>query len=180
MPAKSHETLNLLDADVPFFNLKSMNAYKSRQYMGKILSKEESDSIEPHDRLITQLKSADVIVMAYPMHNFSMPGRVKSYLDAVMMAGVTFSNNINEKKMAGKKVLTLFTSGGSYPADSVSENYPNWDTLTQTAKINFRYMGFDEVEVLSVTSSWKDDTTKISRLNEFRNKAEAIATKWYS
>ena len=180
IPSKSVETLDLLDAEIPFFTLKSMNAYKLRQYMGKTLSSDEAQAIEPNDKLIAQLKSADIIVMAYPMHNFSMPGRVKSYLDAVMMAGVTFSNNIAEKKMAGKKALTLFTSGGTYSPESVSEKFPHWDTLTQTAKINFRYMGYDEVEVLSVASSWKDDATKTTRLNEFRTKAEALSKKWYS
>ena len=44
------------------------------------------------DRMTTQLKSADIIVIAFPMYNFSMPAIIKTWFDFVIQKGVTFGN----------------------------------------------------------------------------------------
>jgi FMN-dependent NADH-azoreductase len=44
------------------------------------------------DRMTTQLKSANIIVVAFPMYIFSMPTIVKAWFDSVMQRGVTFGN----------------------------------------------------------------------------------------
>ena len=39
------------------------------------------------DRMTEQLKSADIVAIAYPMNNFSMPAPVKAWFDSVMLKG---------------------------------------------------------------------------------------------
>ena len=58
------------------------------------------------DRMTTQLKSANIIVVAFPMYNFSMPAIVKAWFDSVMQRGVTFGNETDGQIVisnAGKK-----------------------------------------------------------------------------
>jgi FMN-dependent NADH-azoreductase len=150
-----------------------MSAYIQRNYMKKSLSDAQSKSLAQQDKLVSRIKAADIVVMAYPMHNFSMPGQVKLFFDAVMLNGETFA--MGQKLMAGKKSLTLFTSGGIYPQDQVSLDYPNWDNLTLTAKINFNFMGFDESVVLGTSLRDKAE----SRLSEIEDKIGDLIKRWY-
>lgn len=169
------ETIDLLKTPMPIFNETSMQAYYKRNYGGQKLSADEAKSLEQNDKLIAQLKSADVLVMAYPMHNFGMPAAVKGYLDAVIFNGETFE--MGKKLMAGKKALTLFTSGGIYADGSFGFDYPQWNTLQLLAKINFSFMGFDQAEVLG--TSLRDPKTQAERLEQMKEKINSIIKSWY-
>ena len=70
--------LDLLTDPAPAFGVDSMNAYKKRNYMAQGLSPAEATLLKPHDRMIAQLKASDRVVMPYPMHNFGIPGPVKT------------------------------------------------------------------------------------------------------
>lgn len=172
---RPYETIDLIKQPVPFFNEESLAAYGKRNYMGQPLSEQEQKALAEQDRLVEQFKAADVVIMAYPMHNFGMPGVVKTYFDAVMMNGETFQ--MGEKKMAGKKALTFFTSGGIYSQNFANLEYPNWDTMSLNAKINFGFMGFDEAEVIG--TSLRDPQLADGRLIEADQRIRAIVSKWY-
>lgn len=170
------EMLDLLKEQIPIFNEASIQAYYKRNYGGQKLNSDEAKLLQRNDELIAQFKSADVIVMAYPMHNFGMPAAVKAYLDAVIFKGEVFETG--KKLMAGKKSLTLFTSGGIYEEEKFDINYPNWNTIALLAKINFNFMGFDEAEVIG--TSLRDEKTRAQRLNQSREEISVIVKKWYN
>ena len=169
------EVVDLLEEPMPIFDEASMQAYYKRNYGGQKLDEMEATLLEQNDHLVAQLKAADVLVMAYPMHNFGMPAAVKAWLDAVVIKGETF--DYGKKMMAGKKVLTIFTSGGVYPEDVFNFDYPNWNGLVLTAKANFTFMGFDEAEF--VGASLRDEATKAERLAVAKKKFQEIVKKWY-
>lgn len=173
------ETVDLLRAPPPNFSEVSISAYYKRNYRGQPLTPEEAELLVVHDRLTRQLKSADVVVMAYPMHNFSMPGIVKSYFDAVMLAGETFRVGMKNTGglMAGKRALTIYTSGGLYPADKFAPEFPNWDAVSLLARIEFQFMGFSEIEI--VGTSLRDPAQAPTNLEGARNRLREIVTRWY-
>ena len=75
------------------------------------------------DALIAQLQAADVLVIGVPMYNFGNPVQLKSWIDAIARAGVTFryTENGPEGLLKGKKVYLALARGGLYrdtPADS--------------------------------------------------------------
>ncbi|MBU6140416.1 MAG: NAD(P)H-dependent oxidoreductase [Proteobacteria bacterium] len=168
--------LDLLKTQVPLFDENSIQAYYKRNYGGQTLDKNEAKLLEKNDQLIAQLKSADLLVMAYPMHNFGIPAPVKAYLDAVIFKGETFDSD--KKMMAGKKVLTLFTSAGIYAEDKFDFNYPNWNSIALNTKAIFSYMGFDESEIIG--TSLLDETKKEERLKVMKEKIEQVVKKWYN
>lgn len=169
------ETVDLLKTLPPIFNEASLQAYYKRNYGGQKLSADEAKLLQENDKLIAQLKSADILVMAYPMHNFGMPAAVKAYLDAVIFNGETFE--MGKKLMAGKKALTLFTSGEIYAEESFGFDYPNWNTVKLLAKINFGFMGFDQSEV--VGTSLRDPENAEERLEQIKAKINNIIKNWY-
>ena len=169
------EVVDLLKTEVPIFNEQSIQAYYKRNYGGQKLNADEAKLLEQNDKLIAQLKSADVVVMAYPMHNFSIPAAAKAYLDAVIFNGETFE--AGKKLMAGKKALTLFSAGGIYSHDEFNLNYPNWDTITLLSKVIFNFMGFDESD--TVGTSLRDPQKQAERLDQSRQKIREFVNKWY-
>src|SRR5262245_41925825 len=70
------------------------------------------------DALIDELKRADVIVLAAPMYNFSVPSTLKAYFDHVARAGVTFRYTATGPQglLQGKQAYVFVTRGGFYPA----------------------------------------------------------------
>jgi len=176
------EHLDLLKNQPSFFTAESLAAYKMRNYGGMSLNDVQKASIASIDKMCEQLKSADILVLAYPMHNFGMPGIIKTYFDAVIQHGETFKYGANgpEGLMKGKKALTIYTSGGRYAADKTTHEYPNWDTLTVLSKIELSYLGYSEIEVigaqgtLNPTPGFKEQV-----INEATEKVNAIAKKWY-
>ncbi|NSW44425.1 MAG: NAD(P)H-dependent oxidoreductase [Bacteroidales bacterium] len=172
------EELDLETVPPPYFDYGILMNYYRRNYQGKELSKDESSKMLAMDKLVSQLKRADVVILASPMHNFGMPGIVKLWFDAVMQKGVAF--DYGEKGPIGlfknKKALTIFTSGGEYSNCQVSLNYPEWDTYTFLSKIEFKFMGFSQVEVVSAAVA--NPHNKDKNIFAAKNKIMQILKDW--
>ena len=183
--SKQHTDIEILDlmTEPPAFYLpESLSAYGMRNYGGMELSEELKKSIAPMDKLVEQLKSADAVVLAYPMHNFGMPGIVKTWFDAVLQHGVTFKYGANgpEGLMSGKKALTLYASGGAYTQGQVTAEYPNWDSLTMQSRILLGFMGYSEVEVIGAQGVLNPAPgVKESVIEAANEKVRKVVKKWY-
>ena len=84
---------------------------------------EQAARIALDEALIAQLQATDVIVIGVPMYNFGIPAQLKSWIDSVARAGVTFryTENGPEGLVKGKKVYVALARGGLYrdtPADT--------------------------------------------------------------
>ena len=169
------ETVDLLDVEVPIFNELSMKAYYKRNYDNQALDAKEAQSLEKNDSLIKQLKSASNIVLACPMHNFGFPAQMKAYIDATTFFNETFS--YDKKMMSGKKILTIFSSGGIYPNETFNLDYPNWNSIALTAHATFNFMGFDEVKTIG--TSLRGEENIIKNLPKISIEIADIVKKWY-
>lgn len=83
-------------------------------------SPEQSASVAFADRLIEELEAADIVVLAAPMYNFSIPSTLKAWIDHVARAGRTFRYTAAgpEGLLKGKKVFIITGRGGFYTGDS--------------------------------------------------------------
>ena len=72
------------------------------------------------EALVDELLAADVIVIAAPMINFSIPSNLKAWIDYVARAGRTFrySEKGPEGLVTGKQVIIVAARGGVYAAQS--------------------------------------------------------------
>lgn len=106
-----------LNKDIPeFFNSENLTAYYMRNYMKEKLSDKDAKLLSKFDRFTKQFVDANIVVVAYPMYNFSMPASVKAYFDMILLKGQTW--DMNEKGYVqlcnGKELLLITTSGGVY------------------------------------------------------------------
>ncbi|PLW80445.1 hypothetical protein C0585_02515 [Candidatus Woesearchaeota archaeon] len=139
------EYLDLVKELPSFFLEESLSAYYKRNYAKQKLDDHEKKAIEQMDKLTNQFKSADNIVLAYPMYNMSMPGIVKTYFDSILLKGETW--DIGEKGYVGllkeKNAIVITTSAGIYEGD-----FSNWDHSTNFVNHLFQFMGFKLVDVI--------------------------------
>jgi FMN-dependent NADH-azoreductase len=68
------------------------------------------------DALIDELFAADVIVIAAPMYNFSIPSTLKAWIDHIARPGRTFSYSEKgpEGLVKGKRAIVINAKGGIY------------------------------------------------------------------
>lgn len=95
------------------------------------------------DQAIEQLLAADVLLLAAPMYNFSIPSTLKAWFDHVLRAGVTFQYTEQGPKglLSGKRAVVLTARGGVHaglPSDH-QEAY-----LRQL----LAFIGIDEVQFI--------------------------------
>ena len=99
------------------------------------------------DALVDELFAADVIVIAAPMINFTVPSNLKTWIDYVARAGRTFrySEKGPEGLVTGKQVIIVAARGGVY-ADAGKA----LDFQLPYLKSVLGFLGMTDVEVLEV------------------------------
>ena len=94
-------------------------------------SPEQAARVALDDALIAQVQAADVIVLGVPMYNFGVPVQLKTWIDAIARAGVTFryTENGPEGLLKGKKVYIAFARGGRYRGTAADTQTPYLQTV---------------------------------------------------
>lgn len=79
-------------------------------------SPEQQEAVRHSDEAIAQVLAADVLVIGVPFYNFSIASSLKSWLDHLTRAGLTFRYTATgpEGLIKGKKVYLAVASGGVY------------------------------------------------------------------
>ncbi len=174
-----HAKIEVLDLtkDVPdFFLSENLSAYYERNYGGAVLSPEKKKSMEKMDRMTTQLKSADFVVLAFPMFNFSVPAAVKAWFDSTILKGETW--DMNESGfiglMKGKKALVIMSSGGVYEGAWASNEH-----AMSLAKAEFAFMGYEvhgiSAQGINMLTDKVDEIVK-----KAQEEAKHVAKQWYA
>ena len=99
------------------------------------------------DELVAELYAADEIVVATPMYNFAVPAALKAWIDHVVRAGKTFlytAAGTPEGLLAGKKVLAIIASGGSYKEAGLTA----LDHEIPYLRFIFGFMGITDVQFI--------------------------------
>ncbi|MCZ6881824.1 MAG: NAD(P)H-dependent oxidoreductase [Gammaproteobacteria bacterium] len=96
------------------------------------------------DHLIDEIRRADHIVLTTPMYNFGVPATLKSWIDLICRAGVTFQYTADGPigLIDNKRVDIIITTGGvalQSPVDFVS------DYLKQI----FRFIGIEDINIIA-------------------------------
>ena len=66
------------------------------------------------DKLVEEIETADIIVLAAPIYNFSIPAALKAWIDLICRARKTFryTENGPEGLLKGKTIYLVMASGG--------------------------------------------------------------------
>lgn len=77
---------------------------------------EQAARVALDDALIAEVQAHDAIVIGVPMYNFGVPVQLKTWIDAIARAGVTFryTEKGPEGLLTGKTVYLALARGGMY------------------------------------------------------------------
>jgi FMN-dependent NADH-azoreductase len=89
-------------------------------------SEAERSALALSNLLTGELLAADVLVLAAPMYNFAIPSTLKSWLDHVLRAGVTYQYTETGPQglLSGKRAFVLTARGGIYAGGTQDHQEP--------------------------------------------------------
>lgn len=111
-------------------------------------SPEEKAAADYSDMLVAELLAADTVIIGTGLINFNIYSTLKSWIDNVARAGLTFSYTAEGPRglATGKKVYVVMSSGGIYsegPAQPM-------DHATPYLKTVLGFLGMTDVEVIYI------------------------------
>ena len=129
----------------PIYDNEMLQAFYSPQEQ---LSEQQKEVAAPSLQYIAELKAADIIVFASPMHNFSVTTLLKSYIDQICRMGLTFnySQAGPEGLIKGKKALIISSAGGDFQLPEQIHK----DFQTPYLKHVLNFIGIEDIEVVPV------------------------------
>ncbi len=137
---------------------------------------EQKQAIATSDTLVAELKAADIVVIASAMINFSITSTLKSWLDHLARAGVTFrytEDGTPEGLITGKTVYLVVSTGGVYsqaPADA-------FDFQAPYLKHMLGFMGLTDVEIVRVEGSAMGPEAAAKAVTDATEQAHSVAAR---
>ena len=147
----------------PIYDNEVLQAFYSPQDQ---LSEQQKVVAAPSLEYIQELKNADIIVFASPMHNFSVTTLLKSYIDQICRMGLTFqySETGPEGFIKDKQAIIISSAGGNF--QQAPEKNKDFQTPYLTHVLNF--IGIEDIEVIPVQGLGYGDKAA----NQAKNKAK--------
>ena len=137
---------------------------------------DEKDQTEEHkkmfnlsDKLVSELKDSDVIIISAPIYNYGPPATLKAWSDLAARVGETFKfrpDGRREGLLKNKRAYLIITSGGT-------KLNSKEDFLTPWLKYILNFFGIEKVDVISADQmaldyekSIKDAEAQIENLSK--------------
>lgn len=136
------EQIDLYRETIPCIDRTFLSLYDKRR-SGEPLTEEEQALDSRMTEILQQFKRAKKYVIAMPLHNFSIPSKLKDYIDNILIAKETFA-------YTDKGSVGLLTDGRNVLVIQASDGiYTNQDWYTEVEyshkylKAMFNFMGVD-------------------------------------
>lgn len=149
-PAAEIDHLDLWATDLPRFDgpvLDAKYAILNKQAHGAAEAAAWAAVVAAVDRL----KAADLLLLAVPMWNFSVPYVLKHWIDIVTQPTLTFSFSPEagyRGLVQGKRVAVLYASGGNYRPGS---DNPRPDLQSPFVETWLRFIGITDIATATVS-----------------------------
>ena len=131
-------------------------------------------SIALSDALIRELDSADTVVIATPMHNFTVPAALKVWIDHIARVRRTFNVGAQGKTslLRDRPVLIAIASGGKFSGEHARQP----DFLRPYLKAVFGMIGLHDVKFFTVEGT----ALGPDALRQARSNAEQALGEYFS
>jgi FMN-dependent NADH-azoreductase len=124
------------------------------------------------DQLIAELQEADIILIALPMYNFSLPSMLKAWVDHIARAGVTFTYSETGPVglLEGKQAYLVMAMGGLHEPGVT-------DFLRPYMKQVMSFVGISDVEFITADGLNMGPERKEQGLAQARAEIENLKNK---
>ena len=138
---------------------------------------EQQATIKRSDALIDELKAADAILIAAPMHNFSVPATLRTWIDYVVRPGLCFAYGDQGPYglLSDKPVLVISARGGDY---GDPESPAAYDQQTPYLKQILGFIGLRSVKIIAANGMDMGEEPRSSGIAAARAALEAYSPKF--
>lgn len=138
---------NLSENNIPHFAEEHLTALSTN--LSAI--EDKSGAVRLSEELISELFSADTIIIGVPMYNLTIPSVLKSWIDFSCRAGKTFRYTSEgfEGLIKNKKVFLAISTGGVFS----DEDHKHLDSTESYLRGVLGFMGMTNVKVFRVEGS---------------------------
>jgi len=156
LPDLEVDLLNVWREDLPALD-GDLIAAKYARLAGTALAPYEMDAWARIEAMVERLNAADRIVISSPLWNFSIPYRLKHYIDLVTQPGLTFSFDPKSgyrPLLKTRPVDIILASAGDYRFG------PSWgrpDLATPYLREALAFIGLRDIQVIPVAPTIGDD-----------------------
>lgn len=118
---------------------------------------EQRSVLSCSDALISELKSADTVVIGLPIYNFNVTGAFKAWIDQVARVKVTFryGDNGPEGLLENKKAYVILSSGGTQLGSDL-------DFVTGYIHHVLGFLGIQDVTIIDSSGIGRDEEKVIA------------------
>jgi FMN-dependent NADH-azoreductase len=169
------EQINLYNDVIPMIDQTVLSAW-GKQRNGEELTSEEQEITGHMNEVLQQFKSARKYVIAYPLHNFNIPSKLKDYMDNIMIARETFKYTENGSVgllKDGRSMIVIQGSGAIY---TNNDWYTEVEYSHKYLKSMFNFLGIEDYEILRVQGTSILDKDEV--LQKAYKEADEAASKF--
>jgi FMN-dependent NADH-azoreductase len=167
-------TIDLWNKELPPFDGDTIEAKYSIMH-GTQPTEAQLRAWKPVTDLIAEFKSVDKYVFSLPMWNFSIPYKLKHYIDLLVQPGLTFSFTPEEGYkglVTNKKGVMIYARGGAYGAD-VGD--PQLDLQKRYMETILGFIGLTDLSSIVIEPTLASPDIKESAMKKAREQAQQLA-----
>ncbi len=172
-PDDAIEKQNLFETKLPEMDNTTIQG-KYNIMQGRDFSPEEKAAWSEVEAVIEHFKSFDKYVFALPMWNFTIPYKLKHYLDVIIQPTYTFNAGEGgyEGLVTGKPAICVYARGGEYTGEKA-----NFDLQTKYFEQALGFIGFENIKriIVEPTLAGGPEAAKQARQNALENAEKLTA-----
>jgi FMN-dependent NADH-azoreductase len=173
-PGDTVETLDLWQTSLPEFDGATIDA-KYAVLHGQKPSGDQVRAWQVVTKVAEHFKSADKYLFSLPMWNFSIPYKLKHFIDVLVQPGLTFSYTAAagyKGLITGKPAVAIYARGGAYGPGSGAEGY---DSQSAYLRQVLGFIGITGVQEVFVEPTMASGTSEDQAVSTASAKATALA-----
>ena len=159
-PDDQIEVLDLFRADIPPFHAPQAKA-KYAVMAGQAPRDEAEAAWQPVIRTINHFKGFDNYVLSSPMWNFSVPYRLKQYIDVIVQPSLTFAYSPGKGYtglVTGRPLMLILARGGVYQTGNPCETFDFQETYLRSI---FGFIGFADIRTVSIQGTLQNKPEQV-------------------
>lgn len=140
------------------------------------LNNRQIEAVTASDIMIDQLHQADMIVVGAPMHNFTITGAFRTWIDHIARPGKTFGYDPDTGPhglLGDKPVFVLSTRGGNYGDGDPDDPHPA-DYQSDYLRHIFRFIGIENVSMIAANGMDMGEEPRAAELAAAEAKINAV------
>ncbi len=171
-PEDTVSKLDIWDMKLPEFDEFTTDA-KFKIMSGSEFTEEEKKRWHTIEMLFKEFNKADKYLFSVPMWNFSIPYKLKHYIDVITQPGLAFKPTPEgyEGLVADRPAVVIYASGGKYASPPLSD----YDFQKKYFELWLRFIGFKSITSIHAAPMTWSPAEKDEAIEKAMNSAVSIA-----